>query len=74
MSKDEQFAAQYLQRLTGELAEDIDKVRNSDDFKSDSVPFLVHALQQGASQFVSSEKDRVLNSTEKEATGTQSST
>lgn len=45
------FESYYLQRLTQELAEDLDRVRNADDFKSDSVQYLVHALQQGASQF-----------------------
>lgn len=67
MSNNEEFASRYLQRLTGELAEDIDKIRDSDDFKVDSVPFLVHALQQGSSQFAPSEKDRVLNATQNEA-------
>lgn len=46
-----EFSAHYLQRLTQELSEDLDRVRGADDFKSDSVPFLVHALQQGSTQF-----------------------
>lgn len=45
------FSAYYLQQITRELSDDIDKVRVADDFKSDSVSFLVHALRQGSSQF-----------------------
>lgn len=55
------FQSYYLQRATQELAEDLDKVRNADDFKSDSILYLVHALQQGASQFSESDQDRVLS-------------
>jgi ribosome assembly protein 3 len=46
------FSAYYLQQLTHELSDDLDKVRAAEDFKPDSVPFLVHALRQGASQLV----------------------
>ncbi|KAH6606280.1 hypothetical protein Trco_005433 [Trichoderma cornu-damae] len=54
------FPALYLQRVTQELSEDLDKIRNADDFKADSVPFLVHALQQGAHQFSSAQQNAVL--------------
>lgn len=54
------FSSSYLQQLTQELSEDLDKVRNSDDFKADSVPFLVHALAQGTSQFSTEDKERVI--------------
>lgn len=46
------FSAYYLQQLTQELSDDIDKLRAADDFKPESVSFLVHALRQGASQFL----------------------
>ena len=55
-ASDPAFATYYLQRSTQELSEDLEKVRNADDFKADSVPFLVHALQQGAGQFSSTGK------------------
>lgn len=55
------FEPQYLQRTTQELAEDLDKVRNTNDFKADSIQFLVHALQQGASQFSPDEQRRLVN-------------
>ncbi|KAK1248100.1 hypothetical protein MKX08_006320 [Trichoderma sp. CBMAI-0020] len=58
------FSALYLQRVTQELSEDLDKVRNADDFKIESVPFLVHALQQGAQQFSASQQGAVLKTSE----------
>lgn len=58
----QEFSALYLQRLTTELAEDIDKVRTADDFKADSIPFLVHALQQGSQQFTTADQKRVIQS------------
>lgn len=53
------FSAYYLQRATQELAEDLDKVRNAEDFKADSIPFLVHALQQGTALFSAEDQKRV---------------
>ena len=44
------FAQFFLQQATKELSDDLNRVRSSDDFRVESVPFLVHALQQGASQ------------------------
>jgi ribosome assembly protein 3 len=55
-----QFTSFYLQNVTKELAEDLDKVRNADDFKADSVSFLVHALQQGTTQFSPADQRRVV--------------
>jgi ribosome assembly protein 3 len=57
------FNALYLQRATHELSEDLDKVRNAEDFKTDSVPFLVHALQQGAKQFGPRDQERIVSAT-----------
>lgn len=57
--KPTEFTAYYLQRATQEFAEDLDKVRTADDFKPDSVPLLVHALQQGTALFATKEKARV---------------
>lgn len=62
-SQQADFSAMYLQRTTQELAEDLDKVRNADDFKADSVPFLVHALQQGTKQFTPQEQERIVTAT-----------
>lgn len=64
---DVEFSSSYIQRLTQELSEDLDKVRNADDFKADSVPFLVHALVQGSSQFSQDDKKRIVQASEKQA-------
>lgn len=51
----------YLERATRELSQDLDKVRGAEDFKLDSVPFLVHALRQNVTQFSSKEQKRVVS-------------
>jgi ribosome assembly protein 3 len=56
------FDAYYLQRATSELADDLNKVRSADDFKADSIPALVRALQQGFVQFSPSDRERILAS------------
>ncbi|KAJ3499771.1 hypothetical protein NLG97_g77 [Lecanicillium saksenae] len=61
---DNEFSSSYLQRLTQELSEDLDKVRTADDFKADSVPFLVHALAQGTCQFSKDDKKRITQASE----------
>ncbi|KAK1968584.1 hypothetical protein LY78DRAFT_419861 [Colletotrichum sublineola] len=55
----QEFTAFYLQRTTQEFAEDLDKVREAEDFKADSVPFLVHALQQGTALYSALDQERV---------------
>lgn len=57
---DADFSAYYLQRVTQELSEDLDKVRNAEDFKADSIPFLVRALQQGAELFSKEDQKRIV--------------
>lgn len=61
------FSSSYLQRLTQELSEDLDKVRSADDFRADSVPFLVHALAQGSSQVSKDDKKRLVQAHEEQA-------
>ena len=59
MDAADEFPAYYLQRATKELAEDLDKVRDARDFKSDSVHVLVHAIQQGFASFPGPEREKV---------------
>ncbi|KAH6685135.1 ribosome-assembly protein 3-domain-containing protein [Verticillium dahliae] len=59
---DAEFNTFYLQRTTQEFAQDLDKARKADDFKSDSVQFLVHALQQGVALYSDVDKTRVVRS------------
>lgn len=55
-----QFSSYYLQRATKEFAEDLDKVRTADDFKTDGISLLIQALQQGTETFSPEEKRRVV--------------
>lgn len=57
----EEFNALYLRKIAAELADDLDKVREAQDFKASSVPMLVHALKQGGSLFSVEEKRRVVS-------------
>lgn len=42
------FTKHYMQRITSEFAEDLDKIRGADDFKgTESVEVLIRALRQG---------------------------
>jgi len=54
------FKAYYLQRATKEFAEDLDKVRNADDFRAESVAHLVHALQQGTALIPPNDQGRIV--------------
>jgi hypothetical protein len=53
------FTSFYLQKVTAELADDLDKVREASDFTARSLPLLVHALKQGESTFSVEEKRRI---------------
>ncbi|KAF2679140.1 hypothetical protein K458DRAFT_394289 [Lentithecium fluviatile CBS 122367] len=56
----EGFDAIYLRKVTAELADDLDRAREAKDFKSSSLPMLIHALKQGASMYSAEEKMRVV--------------
>jgi ribosome assembly protein 3 len=56
----EDFSAIYLRKIAAEVADDLDKVREAQDFKANSVPMLIHALRQGESMFSVEEKRRVV--------------
>lgn len=56
------FTSYYLQRATNEFAEDLDKIRNADGFRSDAIPVLVNALSQGTSMFSPAEQRRIVAS------------
>lgn len=50
----------YMQRVTIEFAEDLDRIRGAGDFKDTAVPTLVMALQQGTSMFPIEEQRRII--------------
>ncbi|MCJ1285730.1 hypothetical protein MMC26_005071 [Xylographa opegraphella] len=54
------FDSFYLQAVTREFADDIDKVRNSSDFKDSSLPILIEALRQGVGIYGEEERERVM--------------
>lgn len=56
----ELFTKFYMQRATTEFAEDLDRIRNTEDFNDDSLAILVNALQQGTSAFSIEEQRRVV--------------
>lgn len=57
---EEDFTSIYLRKITTELADDLDKVREANDFTNRSLPMLIHALKQGESIFSAEEKRRVI--------------
>lgn len=52
----ENFEDFYLQQITKEFADDIDKIRQASDFKESSLPVLVAALKQGATIYTEEER------------------
>ncbi|KAF2752212.1 hypothetical protein M011DRAFT_373282, partial [Sporormia fimetaria CBS 119925] len=56
----EEFTSMYVRKVAEELAEDLDKVRQANDFTSRSVPMLVHALKLGVSCFTPEERARMV--------------
>ncbi|KAF2177388.1 hypothetical protein K469DRAFT_376337 [Zopfia rhizophila CBS 207.26] len=59
--QDEDFTSLYLRKVTAELADDLDKVREANDFTNRSMPMLIHALRQGESIFGVEEKRRIVS-------------
>lgn len=55
-----EFTSYYLQRATKEFAEDLDKIRNADDFRNDAIPLLVNALSQGTAMFPPADQRRIV--------------
>ncbi|KAA8566275.1 hypothetical protein MFRU_019g00730 [Monilinia fructicola] len=56
----EKFTAHYLQRVTTEFSEDLDKIREADDFNENALQILVHALKQGTEVWGEEEMRRVV--------------
>ncbi|KAJ8063874.1 hypothetical protein OCU04_007728 [Sclerotinia nivalis] len=56
----EKFTAHYLQRATNEFSEDLNKIREADDFNENALQILVHALKQGTEVWGEEEMRRVV--------------
>lgn len=54
------FESFYLQQVTAEFADDLDRLRNANDFTEKSVPILIEALKQTANTYSDEEKQRVM--------------
>lgn len=54
------FSDFYLKKVTNEFSDDLDQLRNADDFNEDSIPILISALQQGASLYSIEEQRRIV--------------
>ncbi|KAL2072341.1 hypothetical protein VTL71DRAFT_11684 [Oculimacula yallundae] len=54
------FSQFYMQRATTEFADDLEKLRTSDDFKDEAVPMLIAALKAGTAMFSMEEKKRIV--------------
>lgn len=59
--QEENFTSIYMRKITSELADDLDKVREANDFTNRSLPILIHALKQGESIFSSEERRRIVS-------------
>jgi ribosome assembly protein 3 len=54
------FAQFCTRRAAQEFAEDLDRVRQAEDFQGDALPLLVAALQQSAGLYSIEEQRRVV--------------
>ncbi|RKF60243.1 Protein arginine N-methyltransferase 2 [Erysiphe neolycopersici] len=54
------FSQFYMQRATTEFADDLERLRTSDDFKDEAVPMLIAALKAGTAMFSMEEKKRIV--------------
>lgn len=58
--EDEDFSSIYLKKITAELGDDLNTVREANDFTSRSLPMLIHALKQGESCYGVEERRRIV--------------
>ena len=56
----EDFESSYMKMVTAEFADDIDRLRNSPDFREHSVPVLIQALKQCSERFSDEEKEKMM--------------
>ena len=49
-----------MQQVTAEFADDLDKIRNANDFNEKSLPVLIAVLKQGASMYSEEERRKVM--------------
>ena len=54
------FESFYLQQLTTEFADDLDRLRKANDFNQNTLPVLIEALKQTAKVYTEEEKEKVM--------------
>ncbi|KAI4228251.1 MAG: hypothetical protein L6R36_001754 [Xanthoria steineri] len=54
------FESFYLQQVTAEFADDLDKLRDASDFTDKSMPVLIEALKDTARTYSEEEKEEVM--------------
>lgn len=59
------FNAYYMHKVTMEFADDLDKIRGTDDFSDAALPLLINALRTGSSLFSVEEQNRVATAAKK---------
>jgi hypothetical protein len=58
---DQEFEDFYLQQITQEFGDDLDKLRQSKDFNDNSLVMLIDALKQGVNIFDQEQRAVILN-------------
>ncbi|KAF2183384.1 hypothetical protein K469DRAFT_710885 [Zopfia rhizophila CBS 207.26] len=61
-SRSEDLSSWHPRKVTSEFADDLDKVREANDFTNRSVLMLIHALKQGEGIFLVEER-RIMSAT-----------
>ena len=59
------FEAWYVKAITEHYGNELDKVRQAQDFKASSIPILAHTLRQGTRLFSDKDKEIVLGGRKK---------
>ncbi len=58
----EDFESFYLKQVAGEFADDLDRLRNANDFSEKSMPILIETLKQTAKVYSEEEKRKAMGS------------
>lgn len=59
---DNSFQDYYVQLMTSEFAEDLDKLRQSNDFNEKSLYMLIQSLKEGSKMYTKEEAEIIHNS------------
>ncbi|KAL8864335.1 MAG: hypothetical protein Q9174_007391, partial [Haloplaca sp. 1 TL-2023] len=61
------FETFYLKQVTAEFADDLDRLRNANDFNEKSLPILIDALKGTAGTYSEEDKAKVMGKGESES-------